>query len=174
MKVKKLSVLPSNHVYYRYTTHSCFWQDVSFSFLSFFFFWDRVSLCIPGCPGTHSVDQAGLKLRNPPPSASQVLGLKACATTAQLGRIFLKEVPLETELCIDVNPLSSVFHQVSRDGRLRSRGGAPLPILVMALYGRVFERDPPRLGQGPGKLQWSLHWGPHPPALTQGAGSAQD
>jgi hypothetical protein len=36
----------------------------------------------PGCPGTHSVDQAGLELRNLPASASQVLGLKACATTA--------------------------------------------------------------------------------------------
>jgi hypothetical protein len=45
---------------------------------------DRVSLCSPGCPGTHSVDQAGLKHRNPPASASQMLGLKACATTAQL------------------------------------------------------------------------------------------
>jgi hypothetical protein len=32
------------------------------------------------CPGTHSVDQAGLELRNQPASASQVLGLKACAT----------------------------------------------------------------------------------------------
>ena len=42
-------------------------------------FWDRVSLCSPGCPGTHSVDQAGLKLRNPPASASQVLRLKAWA-----------------------------------------------------------------------------------------------
>jgi hypothetical protein len=41
-------------------------------------------LCSPGCPGTHSVDQAGLELRNPPASASQVLGLKACATTARL------------------------------------------------------------------------------------------
>jgi hypothetical protein len=47
-------------------------------------FRDRVSLYSPGCPGTHFVDQAGLKLRNPPASASQVLGLKACATTAQL------------------------------------------------------------------------------------------
>jgi hypothetical protein len=46
-----------------------------------FVFQDRVSLCSPGCPGTHSVDQTGLKLRNPPASASQVLGLKACATT---------------------------------------------------------------------------------------------
>jgi hypothetical protein len=44
------------------------------------FFRDRVSLCRPGCPGTHSVDQAGLKLRKMPASASQVLGLKACAT----------------------------------------------------------------------------------------------
>jgi hypothetical protein len=40
--------------------------------------------CSPGCPGTHSVDQAGLKLRNPSASASQVLGLKARTTTAWL------------------------------------------------------------------------------------------
>jgi hypothetical protein len=65
----------------------------SFSFNSrktfnffFFFFWISetgflVSLCSPGCPGTHSVDQAGLELRNPPASASPVLGLKVCATT---------------------------------------------------------------------------------------------
>jgi hypothetical protein len=46
------------------------------------FFRDRVSLCSPGCPGTHSVDQAVLELRNPPASASQVLGLKVCATAA--------------------------------------------------------------------------------------------
>jgi hypothetical protein len=45
------------------------------------FFRDRVSLCSPGCPGTHFVDQAGLELRNLPDSASRVLGLKACATT---------------------------------------------------------------------------------------------
>jgi hypothetical protein len=47
------------------------------------FVWDRVSLYSPDCPGTHFVDQAGLKLRNPPASASRVLGLKACATTAR-------------------------------------------------------------------------------------------
>jgi hypothetical protein len=46
----------------------------------FLFFQDRVSLCSPGCPGTHYVDQAGLELRNPPASASRVLGLKSCAT----------------------------------------------------------------------------------------------
>jgi hypothetical protein len=40
-------------------------------------FRDRVSLYTSGCPGVHFVDQAGLKLRNPPASASRVLGLKA-------------------------------------------------------------------------------------------------
>ena len=62
------------------------WVFFFFLFLSFFcfsVFRDRVSLCIPGCPGTHSVDQAGLELSNPPASASQVLGSKACATTAR-------------------------------------------------------------------------------------------
>ena len=42
---------------------------------TFFFFFllvfqDRVSLNSSGCPGTHSVDQAGLELRNPPASTS--------------------------------------------------------------------------------------------------------
>jgi hypothetical protein len=52
-----------------------------FFFFFFLVFRDRVSLCSPGCPGTYFVDQAGLELRNPPASASQVLGLKACTTT---------------------------------------------------------------------------------------------
>jgi hypothetical protein len=43
-----------------------------------FVFRDRVSLYSLGCPGCHFVDQAVLKLRNPPASASWVLGLKAC------------------------------------------------------------------------------------------------
>ncbi|GAB1285643.1 DDB1- and CUL4-associated factor 6 [Apodemus speciosus] len=52
---------------------------------------DRVSLCSPGCPGTYSVDQAGLKLRNPPASASQVLGLKR-------RREFIQRLKLEATL----------------------------------------------------------------------------
>jgi hypothetical protein len=48
----------------------------------FLVFQGSVSLCSPGSPGTHSVDQAGLELRNSPASASQVLGLKARTTTA--------------------------------------------------------------------------------------------
>jgi hypothetical protein len=68
------------------------WSGLFFSFFLFCFlfcfvlfcfvlFWVRVSLCSPGCPGAHSVDQAGLELRNLPASASRVLGLKAWATT---------------------------------------------------------------------------------------------
>jgi hypothetical protein len=62
--------------------------ESTFFFVLFCFIWgwggvrDRVSLCSPGCPETRSVDKAGLELRKPLASASQVLGLKACATTA--------------------------------------------------------------------------------------------
>jgi hypothetical protein len=40
------------------------------------------------CPGTHFADQAGLELRNLSASASQVLGLKACATTPGNNLVF--------------------------------------------------------------------------------------
>jgi hypothetical protein len=49
---------------------------------------DRVSLCNPGCPGAHSIDQAGLKLRDPLASASQVLGLKEFTTNTWHTRLF--------------------------------------------------------------------------------------
>jgi hypothetical protein len=64
-------------------THPLFWEKYfkRLFFFYFSFFPDRVSLCSPVCPGTHSVDQAGLELRNQPASASRVLGLKAWATT---------------------------------------------------------------------------------------------
>ena len=39
-------------------------------FFFFWFFWDRVSLCSSGCPGTHSENHAGLELWNLPASAS--------------------------------------------------------------------------------------------------------
>jgi hypothetical protein len=51
-----------------------------------------VSLYSSGCPRTHFVDEAGLKLRNLPASASQVLGLKAFTTTTRL-HISFKETP---------------------------------------------------------------------------------
>jgi hypothetical protein len=57
-------------------------EEFVLSFFLFFFlsFFNRVFLCSPGCPETHSVDQAGLELRSLSASASQVLGLNACAT----------------------------------------------------------------------------------------------
>jgi hypothetical protein len=57
---------------------------------------DRISLYSPGCPGIYSVDQAGLKLRNTLTSASHVLGLKVCATTARLTSLFFFNYPLYT------------------------------------------------------------------------------
>ena len=41
-------------------------KRVSLATLFFLVFQDRVSLCGTGSPGTHSVDQAGLELRDPP------------------------------------------------------------------------------------------------------------
>ena len=58
--------------------------SLSLPFFFFFLVFETgflISLYSPGCPGTHFVDQAGLELRNPPASASRMLGLKACATT---------------------------------------------------------------------------------------------
>lgn len=55
-----------------------------FPFFLGFVFHDRVSLCSSGYPGTRSVDQAGLELRDLPTSVSQMLGFKVCATTTQL------------------------------------------------------------------------------------------
>jgi hypothetical protein len=44
------------------------------SFLFVVIGFSRQGFYSSGCPGTHSVDQAGLELRNLPASASQVLG----------------------------------------------------------------------------------------------------
>jgi hypothetical protein len=52
-----------------------------FYFIYLFIFSETGFLCIG--LAVLKVDQAGLKLRNPLASASQVLGLKVCATTAQ-------------------------------------------------------------------------------------------
>lgn len=64
---------------------------------------NKVSLCNYGCPGTSSGDQAGLELRNPPSSASQVLELKVCGTTTWR-QCFFVFWPL------DSSPSSVFFH----------------------------------------------------------------
>ena len=62
-------------------------SELTAALFFFFGFSDRVSLYSSGCPGNHFVDQAGLKVRNLPASASGVLGLKARATTPGLSGI---------------------------------------------------------------------------------------
>jgi hypothetical protein len=63
---------------------------LNFIYLIYFcLFQDVVSLCNLGCPGTHCVDQAGLEHFNLSASASQMLGLKASATTALTNFLFL-------------------------------------------------------------------------------------
>jgi hypothetical protein len=77
-------------------------------------FQDRVSLYSPGCPGTHFVDQDGLELRNPPASASRVLGLKVCATTPHCTSFLiglfglLLSSSLSSLYILDISPLSTV------------------------------------------------------------------
>jgi hypothetical protein len=66
--------------------------------LSVWFFRDRVSLYSPSCPGTHFVDQAGLKLRNPSAFASWVLGL--CLQTGSYHNCPQRgstQLPMETD-----------------------------------------------------------------------------
>ena len=60
----------------------------SFFYFLFFVYFDIGFLLYSlGCPGTNSVDQAGLELRNLPASVSQVVGLKACNTREFLNLI---------------------------------------------------------------------------------------
>ena len=54
-----------------------FWFGLVFGFLVL---GDRVSLCSPGCPRTHSVDQAGLELRNSPASSSFNFSYGKCSS----------------------------------------------------------------------------------------------
>jgi hypothetical protein len=56
---------------------------VVFLFVCLFVCLRQVSLCSSGCPGSHSVGQAGLELRNPPASA----GIKGVRHHAWLKRL---------------------------------------------------------------------------------------
>jgi hypothetical protein len=61
-------------------------------FIYLFIFQDRVSLCSPGCPGTHFVDQAGLELRNLPVSAPPSAGTEGVRHHARLPCLFYVHV----------------------------------------------------------------------------------
>ena len=64
-------------------------------FVCLFVFQDRIFLCSPGCSRTHSVEQAGLKLSDPPISASLVL----CTTTRLLSHC-LREKTTGLTFCV--------------------------------------------------------------------------
>jgi hypothetical protein len=59
-------------VAHKHLLFACFFVVVHLVCFGFWFFEAQVSLCSPGWPGNHSVDQAGLKLRKLPASASWV------------------------------------------------------------------------------------------------------
>ena len=116
----------------------------SFSFFSFLFFsflffsllcfallllfQERVSLCTPGCSGTLSIDQPGIELRHPPASASQVLWLKACTTSAQLNagipmsviEVQLQSFKMDSVFGFSFNSMNQckVFAHLTRVGRV--------------------------------------------------------
>ena len=63
----------------------------TYLFVYLLVFFETGFLCIALA---HSVDQAGLKLRNLPASASGVLGLKACTTFINLVMLYCVNVPI--------------------------------------------------------------------------------
>jgi hypothetical protein len=80
-------------------------------------------VCSPGCPGTHSVDQAGLELRNPPAPASQVLGLKVCAITARPRPKSLQPHPRRLMIWFYLGYLSGFAPRKPHPSRLPEPGG---------------------------------------------------
>ena len=61
------------------------------------FFETGFSLCSPGCPGTHSVDQAGLELRNPPAFCLYTYGLDTLPTAWKSTSLLTVSVLLDDE-----------------------------------------------------------------------------
>jgi hypothetical protein len=67
------------------------WSYLAFFFLLFLVFRDRVSLCSPGCPGTHFVDQAGLETQKSACLCLPSAGIKGVRHHAQVISGFLVE-----------------------------------------------------------------------------------
>jgi hypothetical protein len=95
--------------------------------VEFFGFWfcfvfprDRVSLCSLGCPGIHSIDQAGLELRDLPASASQVLGIKACATTPGGKWIFVSSRPTWYERSRPAKAKETLFQKTIKQNKSKT------------------------------------------------------
>jgi hypothetical protein len=93
-------------------------------------FRDRVSLYSPGCPGAHFVDQAGLELRNPPASASRVLGLKACDTTPDFMKSLELSVVISTFRELQVQIFPSVLRTSTLNVHVRAIPGSTVLFTV--------------------------------------------
>ena len=107
-----------------------------------FFFRDRVSLYSSGCPGTHSVVQAGLKLRNLPASASQVTVLnykRNHVDYSTFGKFGLGQTKKEKKS----NPQVIVVGQVFNLSTRKSRQEDPCKFEVGLVYMVSFGTDQP-------------------------------
>jgi hypothetical protein len=87
------------------TINMCF-KILIYIYFYFLVFRDRVSLCGPGCPGTHCVDQAGLELRNPPASASSA-GIKGVHHQAPLIYTFKRGLRRGSSIYMTISLLKS-------------------------------------------------------------------
>ena len=96
--------LPIYHIYlpiYHPFVHSSIYQ---FIHLSVFFF-ERIFLCSSGFPGTHSVDQVYIKLRELRTSASKLLTIK-------ISTITIKFLPNMTLLCVYYIVYWSIYNRL--------------------------------------------------------------
>lgn len=118
-----------------------FISTCSFPKIHFFFesYRSRTFLSRPGCPGTHTIDQAGLDVRDPPTPA-RVLGLRVCATHVCHAHGSQKRVwdPMELEfqrvmshyVCAGTEPKSPLWAESAFRpwATLLDPPGPPLPI----------------------------------------------
>ncbi|GAB1286772.1 Tau-tubulin kinase 2 [Apodemus speciosus] len=105
------------------------------------------------CPGTHSVDQAGLELRNPPASASQVLGLKVIFLPIPIIPVFKK--PRKEHYCSFQDNLSY------RETHYVDQAGLELPDICLnaGIKGITIPRPSVASTQS---TSGSFHYGPQP------------
>jgi hypothetical protein len=93
----------------------------------------------PWLSWTPSVDQASLKLRNPPASASQVLGLKVCVT--QLRSDFVLPKVIFKSYIHSVHTLKSLQTPGGRGRRISEFEGS-LVYKVSSRTARAIQRNP--------------------------------
>ena len=89
LQQQRLWHLSHRHTYRHNTNHQCTRHLKKF----FLVFRDRVSLCSPGCPGTHYADQAVLELGDPPASSPKCWDLNSGPHACRSGGWLLPPEP---------------------------------------------------------------------------------